>query len=88
MAAPDLYCLQNSLGRNQMPEHFTMPRHWSLTLLPREVENFPRGYRHFKHVPPLTYLIYLSPKELYALGLLKHYGYFAMNPLTRFELFS
>ena len=67
----------------------TMPRHWSPDIShPREAEDFPRSDRQFKHVPPLTYLIYLSPKELYALGLLKHYGYFAMNPLTRFELFS
>ena len=37
------------------------------SLTPREVlreADFPRGERHFKHVPPLTYLIYLSPKEL------------------------
>ena len=61
-----------------MPEHFTMPGHWSLTLLPREVENFPRGDRHFKHVPPLTYLIYLSPKELY-ICLFKRYGCLAMK---------
>ena len=34
--------------------------------LPREAEDFPRGERHFKHVPPLlTYLIYLSLKEFY-----------------------
>ena len=25
----------------------------------------PRGDKHFKHVPPLKHLIYLSPKELY-----------------------
>ena len=30
--------------------------------LPREAEDFPRGDKHFKHVPPLTYLIYFSPK--------------------------
>ena len=30
--------------------------------LPREVEDFPRVDRYFKHVPPPTYLIYLSPK--------------------------
>ena len=42
--------------------------------LPREAEDFPRGDRHFKHVPPLTYLIYLSPKELYMVGLFKPYG--------------
>ena len=31
--------------------------------LPREVEDFPRGDKHFKHVPPPTYLIYFSPKR-------------------------
>ena len=30
--------------------------------LPREVEDFPRVDKHFKHVPPPTYLIYFSPK--------------------------
>ena len=30
--------------------------------IPREVEDFPRGDKYFKHVPPLTYLIYFSPK--------------------------
>ena len=30
--------------------------------LPREVEDFPRGDKYFKNVPPLTYLIYFSPK--------------------------
>ena len=30
--------------------------------LPKEVEDFPRGDKHFKHVPPPTYLIYFSPK--------------------------
>ena len=81
-----VHYLQNSLGRNRMPEHLfiylffecsgtqffnsltcdlrdTMPRQRLLLLLPREVEVFPRGDRHFKHVPLLTYLIYLSPKE-------------------------
>ena len=38
--------------------------------LPREAEDFPRGDKHFKHVPPLTYLICLSPKELYVVGLI------------------
>ena len=33
--------------------------------LPREVEDFPRGDRYFKHVPPPAYIIYLSPKRLY-----------------------
>ena len=31
--------------------------------IPREAEDFPRGDKHFKHVSPLTYLIYFSPKE-------------------------
>ena len=30
--------------------------------LPREAEDFPRGDKYFKHVPPFTYLIYFSPK--------------------------
>ena len=30
--------------------------------LPREVEEFPRGDKYFKHVPSPTYLIYFSPK--------------------------
>ena len=33
--------------------------------LPREAEDFHRGDRYYKHVPLLTYLIYLSPKEIY-----------------------
>ena len=33
--------------------------------LPREAVDFPRGERYFEHVSPLTYLIYLSPKEVY-----------------------
>ena len=37
-------------------------------LIPREAEDFPGGDRHFKHVPPPTYLICLSPKELYTVG--------------------
>ena len=39
--------------------------------LPRKAEDFPRGDTHFKHVPPLKYLICLSPKELYMVGLFK-----------------
>ena len=35
------------------------------TPLPREADDFPRGDKHFKHVPLPTYLIYLSPKGLY-----------------------
>ena len=57
----------------------TMPCQRSLPLLPREAEGFPRGDRHFKHVPLLTYLIYLSPKELFVLGLFKHYSYQKMH---------
>ena len=30
--------------------------------LPREAEDFTRGDKYFKHVPPPTYLIYFSPK--------------------------
>ena len=65
----------------------TMPRQRAPTLLPREAENFPRGDRNFKHVPPLTFLIYLSPKELHVLRLFKRCDYLAMS-LARFELFS
>ena len=43
--------------------------------LPREAKDFPRGDRHFKHVPPLTYLICLSPKELYMVGLFKTFNW-------------
>ena len=32
---------------------------------PKEAEDFPRGEKYFKHMPPLTYLIYFSPKGLY-----------------------
>ena len=44
-------------GRNATPE--------VTDRTPREAEDFPRGDKHFKHVPPPTYLIYLSPKSLY-----------------------
>ena len=50
----------------------TMPRQRSLPLLPREAEDFPKGDR-------CTYLINLSPKELYVLGLFKRYSYLAMK---------
>ena len=33
--------------------------------LPKEAEDFPRGEKYFRHMPPLTYLIYFSPKGLY-----------------------
>ena len=36
--------------------------------LPREVEDFPRGDKYFKHVPPPAYLIYFSPKGVYVVG--------------------
>ena len=64
----------------------TIPHQRSLTLLPREVEDFPRGDRHFKLVLLLTYLIYLSPKTLYMLGLFKRYGYLAMNYNVSYEI--
>ena len=35
---------------------YTVLRHWSLTLLPREMEDFPRDENHPKHMPLLTYL--------------------------------
>ena len=47
-------------------ERFLLPGAFYLTLLiPGEAEDFPRGDRYFKHVPPPTYLIYLSLKDLY-----------------------
>ena len=39
----------------------TMPHQGSLTLSPREVEDFPRGGNHSKHMPPLTHLAWLPP---------------------------
>ena len=66
----------------------TMPRQRSLTHLPREAQDFPRGDRHFKHVPLPTYLIYLSPKELYVLDLLKCYGYLAMKYNASYEIWT
>ena len=63
-----------------------MVRYWSLTILPREAKDFPRGDIHFKHVPPLTCLICLSPKELYVLGLFKRYGYLAMKYIVFYEI--
>ena len=64
----------------------TMPRERSLPLLPREAEDFLRGDRYFKHVPPLTYLIYLSPKELYVVGLFKRNSYLAMKYNVSYEI--
>ena len=63
-----------------------MPRQSSLTLLLKEAEDFPRGDRHFKYVPPLTYLIYLSPKEFYMTGLFKRYSYLAMKYNVSYEI--
>ena len=39
----------------------TMPPQRSLTLLPREAEDFPSGGNHFRYIPPLTYLAWLQP---------------------------
>ena len=42
-----------------------MPRQSSLTLITKEAEDFPRGDKNFKNVPPPTCLICLSPKDLH-----------------------
>ena len=39
-----------------------LPHH---PFFPRKTEDFPRGDKHLKHIPLPTYLIYLSPKDLY-----------------------
>ena len=44
--------LYHAIGHQVLP---TQP-------LPREVEDFPRSDKYFKHVPPPTYLIYFSRK--------------------------
>ena len=49
--------------RDAMPRQ--MSRYTYPTPIPKEAEDFPRGDKHFKHVPLPTYLIYLSPKDLY-----------------------
>ena len=41
-----------------MPEQFS----------PRQVEDFPKGDKYFKHMRPLTYVIYFTPKGEYMLG--------------------
>ena len=67
----------------------TMPRHRSSTLIPREAEDSPMGDRHFKHVPPLTYLICLSLITYAGMSYLRaepSYEAWRMS-LTRFELF-
>ena len=63
-----------------------MPHQRSLTLLPREVEDFPRGDMHFKHVLPLTHLIFLSTKYLNVRGLIKRYDYLAMKYNVSYEI--
>ena len=63
-----------------------MPRQRSLALLPREGEDFPRGDRHFKHVPPFTHLIFLSPKCLNVRGLIKRYVYLAVKYNVSYEI--
>ena len=42
----------HSIGHQVLP---TQP-------LPREAEDFPKGDKYFKHMPPPTYLIYFSPE--------------------------
>ena len=64
----------------------TMPQQRSLPLLPRKAKDFPSGDMHFEHVPPLTYLIYLSPKGLYVLCLFKRYSYLAMRYNVSYEV--
>ena len=57
------------VNATDLREHFLLSGVFYLTLpIPREAEDFTRGDRHFKHVPPPTYLICLSPKELYTVG--------------------
>ena len=57
------------VSATDLREHFLLSGVFYLSLLiPREAEDFTRGDRHFKHVPPPTYLIWLSPKELYMVG--------------------
>ena len=58
-----------TVSDTDLRERFLLSGVFYLTLLiPREAEDFPGGDRHFKHVPPPTYLICLSPKELYTVG--------------------
>ena len=65
-----------------------MPRQRSIPFLPREADDSSMGHRYFKHVPPLAYLVYLSPKELYALGLFKRYGYLAIKYNVSYEIWT
>ena len=58
-----------TVSATDLRECFLLSDVFYLTLLiPREAEDFPRVDRHFKHVPLPTYLICLSPKELYTVG--------------------
>ena len=47
------------------PCHSISHQAFPIQPLPRKAENFPEGEMHFKHVPLLIYLLYLSPKEVY-----------------------
>ena len=61
-APPTLF----AVSATDLRERFLLSGVFYLVIpIPREAEDFPRGDRHLKHVPPLTYLICLSPKELY-----------------------
>ena len=44
-------------------------------ILKEKAEDFPRGDKHFKHVPPPTYLICISPKGLHRSVLFKLYDH-------------
>ena len=58
-----------TVSATDLREHFLLSGVFYLTLLiPKEAADFPRGDRHFNHVPPPTNLISLSPKELYTVG--------------------
>ena len=59
------------------PYHFIGHQVLLIQPLPREADNFPRGDKHCKHVPPLTYLIYLSPLGVCILGSI----YMSKSPL-------
>ena len=65
--------------------HYVAPlvtRCFPIQPLPRESEDFAR-----RDVPPLTYLIFLSPKELYVLDPFKCYGYLTMKYNASYEIF-
>ena len=54
-------CLQDATPFQWLPDAFH-------SVPPREVEHFPWGGKYFKHVPPLTYLIYFLQKGVYMVG--------------------